>query len=187
MLKLRPMPKGSFAEVIKVPSCAFGRYTSRSLTLNDLVRCCSATSRLVIPRMLCRCSPSTSSGSTRSTVRAGASSSNCLRRIEGSIEAAVERAFRPRHGCQVPRDRVPHPFASRESMLRPRRENRAISSHTSDSPRLQDICAEIHPADLTRGRPSTGAMRVIPLDQTLREITRSRRNSTNTSCRGNKC
>ena len=71
---------------------------------------CSPTSRRAAPRMRCRCSPSRWSGSTASTTAAAISSSSHYRAlggVKGSIEAAVERAFKAADADPaIPKDRV---------------------------------------------------------------------------------
>jgi len=60
---LPPMPKGSYADVIRGPA---RRALSKSTTRSSMV--CSTTSRRAAPRMRCRCSPSRWKGSMASTV-----------------------------------------------------------------------------------------------------------------------
>ena len=65
---LSPMPKGSYAEVIKGPAQRLdGNQTRRSRSKTACLMRCSPTSKRAVPRMPCRCSPSRSSGSTSST------------------------------------------------------------------------------------------------------------------------
>ena len=70
-LSLPPMPKGSYAEVIKGPARRL-EGTARALKIEDAWSMrCSPTSRQAAPRMRCRCSPSRWSGSMSSTAADG--------------------------------------------------------------------------------------------------------------------
>ena len=94
---LPPDAEGAYVEVIKGPAPRLGGTEGAARCGGSSVDAVLADVEVGGPKDALRYWPSPSSGSTPSTILAAVSSSahyDALRRVKGSIEAAVERAFR---------------------------------------------------------------------------------------------